>query len=138
MSATADIETQTAGHVVTIPIQSVTERDAKGLSSDERREKAATESKANTGTELTATDEDRQMQRHRAEFKRVVFIKVGDHVVMRPVTTGIADNTYIEVKDGVKPGEEVVSGTYAAISRTLKDGAKVYIEPPKKTPPPTS
>lgn len=138
MSATADIETQTANHVITVPIQSVTERDAKGLSSDERREKAATDSKENTGTELTATDEDRQLQRHRDDFKRVVFIKVGDHVVMRPVTTGIADNTYIEVKDGVKPGEEVIAGTYAAISRVLKDGAKVYIEPPKKTPPPTS
>ena len=48
------------------------------------------------------------------------------------VETGIADNTLIEVKSGVKAGDEVVSGSYAAISRKLKDGALVQIEKPKK------
>ena len=47
---------------------------------------------------------------------------------MVPVETGIADNTHIEVKSGVKAGDEVVSGSYAAISRILKDGDKVQIE----------
>ena len=50
---------------------------------------------------------------------------------MQPVDTGIADNTWIEVKSGVKPGDEVVAGTYAAISRKLKDGSRVHIELPK-------
>ena len=36
------------------------------------------------------------------------------------------------MKSGVKAGEEVVSGSYAAISRKLKDGAKITIEKPKK------
>ena len=35
------------------------------------------------------------------------------------------------MKSGVKSGDEVVSGTYAAISRKLKDGARVIIEKPK-------
>ena len=61
-----------------------------------------------------------------------MFVKQGDVVKMRPVETGIADNTSIEVKSGLKVGEEVVSGSYAAISRTLKDGAKVLVEKPKK------
>ena len=43
------------------------------------------------------------------------------------VTTGIADDTDIEIKSGVKPGDEVISGSYSAISRKLKDGAKVVI-----------
>jgi HlyD family secretion protein len=47
---------------------------------------------------------------------------------MVPVETGIADNTHIEVKSGVKVGDEVVSGSYAAISRILKDGAKIQLE----------
>ena len=51
---------------------------------------------------------------------------------MQKVETGIADNTHIEVKSGVKAGEEVVSGSYAAISRKLKDGAKITIEKPRK------
>ena len=64
----------------------------------------------------------------REKLQRVVFIKTGDTVKMQRVETGIADNTYIEIKNGVKPGEEVVSGSYTAISRRLKDNAKVQIE----------
>ena len=44
---------------------------------------------------------------------------------MTIVETGIADNSNIEIKSGVKAGDEVVSGTYAAISRLLKDGSKI-------------
>jgi len=46
-------------------------------------------------------------------------VKEGDKVKLRTVETGIADDTYIEIKSGIKPGEEIVSGSYAAISRTL-------------------
>ncbi|HZZ59194.1 MAG TPA: efflux RND transporter periplasmic adaptor subunit [Opitutaceae bacterium] len=138
MSATADIETATATGVVAVPIQSVTERDAQGLSSDEERDKAAAELKRDTGSDLTVADQDREARRRRDERRRVVFIKVGDHVRLQPVVTGIADNTWIEVKQGVKPGEQVVSGTYVAISRKLKDGMKVYIEPAPKPSEPSS
>ena len=51
---------------------------------------------------------------------------------MVQVTTGIADDTYIEIKSGVKPGDEVISGSYSAISRKLKDGAKVVMEKAEK------
>ena len=61
------------------------------------------------------------------KLQRVVFVKQGDVVKLRQVETGVADNTYIEIKSGVKVGDEVVSGSYAAISRTLKDGAKVLV-----------
>ena len=44
---------------------------------------------------------------------------------MVKVTTGIADDTYMEIKSGIKPGDEVISGSYSAISRKLKNGAKV-------------
>ena len=73
-----------------------------------------------------------EARRQRDQLKRVVFVKEGDKVRMQPVETGIADNTHIEVKSGVKAGDEVVSGSYAAISRRLKDGAKVQLEKPKK------
>jgi HlyD family secretion protein len=42
---------------------------------------------------------------------------------MVEVTTGIADDASIEIKSGIKPGDEVISGSYSAISRKLKDGA---------------
>jgi HlyD family secretion protein len=41
------------------------------------------------------------------------------------VTTGISDDTFMEIKNGIQPGDEVISGSYSAISRKLKDGAKV-------------
>ena len=41
------------------------------------------------------------------------------------VTTGISDDTYMEIKSGIQPGDEVISGSYSAISRKLKNGAKV-------------
>ena len=50
---------------------------------------------------------------------------------MQKVETGIADTSHIEVKSGVKVGDEVVSGTYAAISRRLKDESTVILDKPK-------
>ena len=47
---------------------------------------------------------------------------------MVKVTTGIADDTSMEIKSGIKEGDEVISGSYSAISRKLKDGAKVTID----------
>ena len=44
---------------------------------------------------------------------------------MVKVATGISDDTYTEIKNGIQPGDEVISGSYSAISRKLKDGAKV-------------
>jgi HlyD family secretion protein len=40
----------------------------------------------------------------------------------------LADDAYIEIKGGVNEGDEVISGSYSAISRKLKDGAKVAID----------
>ena len=71
-------------------------------------------------------------RRNRNQLQYVVFVRVGDKVHLRKVETGIADNTWIEVKKGIQPGDEVVSGSYAAISRQFKDGMAVHIETPKK------
>ena len=46
-------------------------------------------------------------------------------VKMTEVKSGIQDNTYIEIKEGLKEGQEVVTAPYRAISKTLKDGDKV-------------
>jgi HlyD family secretion protein len=132
MSATADIETQTVQNVVAVPIQSVTVRAEGGMTSDELQQKRAKEAQEKSGNALEVKNEKDEARRNRDKLQRVVFIKKGDIVKMQPVETGIADNTHIEVKSGVKAGDEVVSGSYAAISRKLKDGAKVHIELPKK------
>ncbi|MBS0632414.1 MAG: efflux RND transporter periplasmic adaptor subunit [Verrucomicrobia bacterium] len=131
MSATADIETQTVENVIAVPIQSVTVRAEGGLTADEMQQKKAKAAQEKSGNDLEVKNERDEARRDRDKLARVVFIKVGDKVKMQAVETGIADNTHIEVKKGVKAGDEIVSGSYAAISRKLKDGMKVQLEKPK-------
>ena len=132
MSATVDIETQTVVNVVSVPIQSVTVRAVGGKTSEELQLAKAKEAKERSGNDLEVASERDEARRSREQLDRVVFIKTGDTVKQHKVETGIADNTSIEIKSGVKAGDEVVAGSYAAISRKLKDGSKVMIEKPKK------
>jgi HlyD family secretion protein len=132
MSATADIETQTASNVIAVPIQSVTVRAEGGLTTEEVQKNELKAAQDKSGNDLAVSSDKENAKRMRNALQRVVFVKVGDFVKMKQVVTGIADNTWIEVKSGVAANEEIVSGTYAAISRKLKDGMKVIIEAPKK------
>jgi HlyD family secretion protein len=137
MSATADIETDTVQNVVAVPIQSVTVRSTDSNLSPEEREKLNAQRAARDESENRAdvTNESLDKQRARLErekLQRVVFVKNGDKVRMQKVTTGISDSTHIEIKSGLKPGDEVVSGSYTAISRKLKDGALVQVEKEQK------
>jgi HlyD family secretion protein len=133
MSTTADIETATVRDAVVVPIQSVTVRTIDSKLSPEEREKQSSQQQAKDAGDNRAdvTNQTQQKQKERElreKLQRVVFVKSGDKVRMQKVETGIADSTYIEIKNGIKPGEEVVSGSYTAISRKLKDGARVEIE----------
>src|SRR6266550_6430224 len=137
MSATADVETATVPNAVVVPIQAVTVRSTDSDLSPEEREKRTAEQQArdkddNRADVTNETLEKQKARELRDKLQRVVFIKNGDRVHMQKVETGIADSTYIEIRSGVRAGEEVVSGSYTAISRRLKDGAKVAIEKPGK------
>lgn len=138
MSATADIEAATVQNAVVVPIQSVTVRSTDSALSPEERDQQKAKSEARDAggdnrAEVTSQTQEKQKERAlREKLQRVVFVKVGDHVRMQKVESGIADNTWIEIKSGIKPGDEVVAGSYTAISRKLKDGAKVEIETPGK------
>jgi HlyD family secretion protein len=132
MSATVDIETQTVTDVVAVPIQSVTVRAEGGKTTEEVQQQKAKEAKERSGNDLDVETEKRNARRETEKLQRVVFVRQGDKAVLRQVETGISDNSHIEVKSGIKAGEEVVSGSYAAISRKLKDGAKIMVETRKK------
>lgn len=131
MSATADIETATVQNVVAVPIQSVTVRSTDSdLSPEEREKQRGKEETADVTNERMEKAKERE---ERAKLQRVVFLRDGDAVRMQKVETGIADNTHIEIKSGVKPGDEVIAGSYTAISRRLKDKAKVTLPKSKKS-----
>ena len=131
MSATVDIETQTVENVISVPVQSVTVRAAGGKTSEDLQKDKAKETREKSGNDLDVANEREEARRNKVKLDRVLFVKKGDIVELRKVETGIADNTSIEIKSGVKSGEDIVSGSYAAISRKLKDGAKVQLEKPK-------
>jgi HlyD family secretion protein len=124
MSVSVDIETRTVRHVVSVPIQSVTVRSKDG---GKTADKLKEEREKQTG--VNNVELERQA---RGALRRVLFIKSGNNAKLVPVETGIADNNYIEIRAGVKEGDEIISGSYTAISKDLVDGAKVEIEKPKE------
>lgn len=136
MSANTDIETQTVQNVVAVPIQSVTVRSREGAKTIEQlaadREKKARETKGEGAAAAVNERQQRDAERSdREALQRVVFVRDGAKVKQVPVETGIADSTHMEIKSGVKVGDEVVSGSFSVITRTLKDGSAVRVEPPK-------
>ncbi len=135
MSATADIETATVRNVVAVPIQAVTTRNPSETLSPEEAEKkkqAHDAAQADTSNSVELDKTKALSNKEKAEhnkLQRVVFVKAKDDTVqMRVVDTGIADNSSLEIRSGVQPGEEIVSGPYRAVSRLLKNGAKIILE----------
>lgn len=132
MSGTADIETKTVTDVVVVPIQSVTVRAQSGKTVDELRKEKAKAARERSGNDLEVVDEREEARRNRDQLDRVVFLVADGKVTMKKVETGIADNTHIEIQSGLEADEVVVSGSYAAISRKLKDGSKITLKTSKK------
>jgi HlyD family secretion protein len=130
LSCTADIETNMVKDAVAVPMQSVTIRTGDTNFSPEeiekQKQKVAARGKDDNKAELSNDRLEKQAQKEeREKLAKVVFIKNGNKAQMVKVTTGIADDSYMEIKSGIKPGDEVISGSYSAISRKLKEGAKV-------------
>jgi HlyD family secretion protein len=130
LSCTADIETNMVKDAVAVPMQAVTIRTADSNLSPEEIEKrklkiAARDKGDNNADYVNERQEKAAQKEEREKLAKVVFLKKGAKAQSVKVTTGISDDTYMEIKSGVQPGDEVISGSYSAISRKLKDGAKV-------------
>ncbi len=137
MSANVDIETKTVENVVAVPIQAVTVRSREGNKTIEelagQRDKKAKETQGEGSA--NAVNERQQRERERSDrdsLQRVVFVRNGETVKMVNVETGIGDTLHMEIKSGLSDGDEVVSGPFSVITRTLKDGSKIRLEKPKK------
>jgi HlyD family secretion protein len=133
LSCTADIETNMVKDAVAVPMQSVTIRTGdSNLSPEEiekRKEKVAARDQVDNNAEVSSDRQEKvALKLDREKLSKVVFLKDGGKAKMVKVTTGIADDTSMEIKSGIKEGDEVISGSYSAISRKLKDGAKVIID----------
>jgi HlyD family secretion protein len=111
MTAGAEIFTKTNENALSVPIQSVAVR---------------------TVDQLTAEGEDRDEaeKRYTADrdgFVEIVFCIEEGKAIAKQVTTGIQSDELIEILEGLAEGEEVVTGSYRAISKDLDNGAVVNI-----------
>ncbi|MCB0806628.1 MAG: efflux RND transporter periplasmic adaptor subunit [Bacteroidales bacterium] len=110
MSATVEIQTQTANNILTVPIQAVTTRpDTANKENDRQQSKVS-------GENSSAEKED---------LVEVVFLFQEGKALMRKVKTGVQDNMYIRILDGANEGDEIITGPYRAVSDKLKDGDPV-------------
>jgi HlyD family secretion protein len=112
MSATVDIETERTVDVLTVPIKSVTSRE--DTSSVKNKEK-------DDVTEVKVKD----------PFIVVFVMNDKSESEIRVVKTGIQDDEYIHIKEGLKEGDVVITGPYEEVSKSLKNREKVKKEEKK-------
>lgn len=107
MTASVDIQTEIAKDVIAVPIEAVTVRNKEALDT------TSTETTSSKNTESTKNDLE------------VVFVNNTNKASIRAVTTGIQDDKWIEVKEGLTEKDEVISGPFNIVSKTLKHGDKL-------------
>jgi HlyD family secretion protein len=120
LSATAKITTAHKPNALTVPIQSLVQRNP-----DTEKLLGTNGGKMPTGTAQAATSSSKE----KAKLVQGVYVLQTDHgkklrAMFVPVTTGVAGATEIEVLTGLKPGDEIVTGRYK-ILRELKSGTPV-------------
>jgi len=117
MSCTVDIEVEKRNNVLAVPIQSVTTREEMkegdmGKDAENENMKRESEEKLN----------------RKMKPKEVIFIVDNSASKKEEVKTGISDDSYIEITEGVQEDQEVVKGSFKAINKELDDGTKVKVD----------
>jgi HlyD family secretion protein len=111
MTASADIVTKTNDNAVSVPLQSVAVRTVDQLKKKGEKQK----------------DAEARYKADKDGFVEIVFCVESGKAVAKQVKTGIQSDDLIEIVEGLKEGEEIVSGSYRAISKDLVNGAVVTI-----------
>ena len=111
MTASADVYTKTKEDAVSVPIQSVAVRtvDQLTLEGEER------------------ADAEKRYEADKDGFVEIVFCIEDGKAIAKQVKTGIQSDDLIEILSGLVEQEEIVTGSYRAISKDLVNGAQVSI-----------
>lgn len=112
MNATVDIITAQKADVLAVPIESVTSRS----DTSSTRERSAVEQLL--GEAADAKKKDRIT---------LVFKEEGGRAKVAAIKTGIQDDRFIEVLEGLQEGDIVIAGPYDAVSQRLAPGEKVEV-----------
>jgi len=118
MSVRAEIRAAEHAKALAVPIQAVVERAAEDVEAARGAADAKGGAAAKEPREKAKDAKDDQV--------KVVFVVAGGKASLRPVATGLADETHVEVLSGLSPGERVVTGPYRTL-RDLKDGDRVSV-----------
>ena len=129
MTASADIQTKTITNVISVPLNAVTTRDKNEKSNDGKdpaKDKKDNKPKEKTEDELTAPS---TVSANAADdLQEVVFVVQKDNTIKKvTVKTDVQDINYIQILQGLKAGDIVLTGPYDLVSKTIKDGDKVKI-----------
>ncbi|RLD90260.1 MAG: efflux RND transporter periplasmic adaptor subunit [Bacteroidetes bacterium] len=117
MSATVEIQTETVNDVLSVPIQAVTTRvDTTGKlkSAMEKREEKRTKTEKNE------------------KAKEYVFVVKEGKAKLTAVKTGVQDNMYIQILNGLNEGDQVIVAPYRAVSKELRNNDQVTVVDKKK------
>ncbi|MVO08822.1 efflux RND transporter periplasmic adaptor subunit [Flavobacterium sp. TP390] len=119
MTATVDIITTKKQNIIGVPISAVVVKDDTTSTKKDIVAELEKEEKQNKGT----YNPDQKFE--------CVFVKVGDKAKLRVVKTGIQDDTNIEIMEGLKKGEEIITGPYLMVSKDLNTNDKVKVQSKK-------
>ena len=127
MSAAVEIITEKVDNALCVPVQSVTTRD------DTSSSVKAVVAK-NIGEDSSKNKKDKSKN-----YIEYVFVYENGKAVLKKVKTGVQDNMYIQITEGLSENAEVISGPFNVISKELINGTKVvkvdksalYAEPNK-------
>lgn len=120
MSATVDIQTESKENVLTLPIQAVTSRADTSKAAVAKAEKEEQSAESDESSE-SSTNTKKKIE----VAQEYVFLYDKDIAKMVKVKTGIQDNAYIQIIEGLKEGDEIITAPYRAVSKKLKNGDKV-------------
>ena len=124
MNASADIKTKKHENILTVSINAVTTRvkgSDKTIADKKKDEEKQKKKVEDAGEEVTD-------EMNSDDLEEIVFVIQKDGTVKKAVVkTDIQDINFIEIKTGLQEGDEVVTGPYNVVSKTLKDGTKVKV-----------
>ncbi len=115
MSCAVKIETEIRDNVLAVPLQAVTVRTNIQANKEMRGG-------------LRKKDDSKKNGMVGGKPKPVVFKKEGTLAILNPVEVGISDNGFIEIIEGLKEGQEIISGNYTAVSKELNDSSSIKLE----------
>uniref|UniRef100_UPI004048640E efflux RND transporter periplasmic adaptor subunit n=1 Tax=Roseivirga sp. TaxID=1964215 RepID=UPI004048640E len=111
MTASVEIITNSKENVLSVPLSAVTTRNPNvKVGSEVKEGDAPVQATAAVGANA------------KEEMKEVVFISDGGIAKMVVVKTGISDYDNIEILEGIKDGDIIVSGPFFVVSKQIKNG----------------